>query len=111
MWRGSMSSVAWRRKNSVPRTMDSSWSRSSPASSSSPVASGTGGVPGREHVGGVRVGVDELLGAAPAVARAPALVGAALDGALELEDAVHERLGPRRAARDVDVHGHELVRG
>src|SRR3954468_4922111 len=111
MWRGSTSTVAWRGRNSGPRRMDSSPSRGSPAGSSSPVASGTGGVPGPEHVGGVRIGVDELLGAVPAVAGAPALVGPALDGALELEHAVHERLGPRGAAGDVDVHRHELVGG
>src|SRR4051794_2117448 len=105
-----MSRVAWRRKNSVPRTIDSSWSRSSPARSSSPVASGTGGVPGAEHVLGVRLGGNDLLGAHAAVARAPALVGAALDGALELQDAVHEGLGPGRATGDVDVPRHELAR-
>ena len=51
-----------------------------------------------------------LLGADRVVAPAPALVGVALDHPLELVEAVNQRLGPRRAARDVDVDRHELVR-
>src|ERR671932_591752 len=67
------------------------FSRTSAAISSSPVASGN------------------FLGALRAVARSPAHVGLALDLVLQLDDPVHQRLRPRRAARDVDVDGHELV--
>ena len=52
---------------------------------------------------------DDLLGAAAAVARAPALVGVLEDRGAQLEDRVHERLRPRRAARHVDVDRQELV--
>ena len=56
-----------------------------------------------------QLGLDELLGAASAVARAPAQVGLGQDHRPQLEDAVHQRLGPGRAARHVDVDRHELV--
>src|SRR4051794_38916212 len=77
------------------------WSPSSWAISSRPVASGTFDL---------QVGVDELFRAAAAVARAPALVGLGEDHRAQLEDAVGERLRARRAARDVHVDRHELVR-
>src|SRR4051794_23885922 len=76
------------RKYSVPRTEASSAARSSSARSSRPTASGTGGVPGTEHVDrrvGLRVGRDDLLGAARAVALAPAHVGVLLDHLAQLE--------------------------
>src|SRR3954454_5498475 len=76
----------------VPTTASSpSFPRTSCAISSSPVASGN-------FLGGLR-----------AVASPPAEVGALPDLLLQLVDAVHERLGTRRAAGDVDVHGQELV--
>ena len=52
---------------------------------------------------------DDLLGADAAVADAPALVGLGEDRGAQLEHAVRERLGPRRAAGDVDVDREELV--
>src|SRR3954453_5692313 len=48
-----------------------------------------------------------FLGPLRLVARAPAEVGPALDLLLQPQDPVQQRLGPRRAARDIDVHGHE----
>src|SRR5215210_692695 len=51
-----------------------------------------------------------LLGALGVVALAPAEVGLAADKALQLVEPVEESFGARRAARDVDVHRHELVR-
>ena len=57
---------------------------------------------------GRRVG-HELLGADRVVALAPAQARVVLDHRAQPEDAVHERLGPRRAAGHVDVDGHELV--
>src|SRR4051794_16627399 len=114
---GATSSADFSRKYLVPTTASSPCaSRSSPASSSSPVASGTGARPAAagdvDRVGG---GLDvellgrELLGAPAAVARPPALVRAVHDHRADLEDAVHERLGARRAARDVQVDREELV--
>src|SRR6478609_6487418 len=93
------------------------WSCSiSPRISSSPGASGTDELPGRE-VGLGRLGArfaarpaaGPLLGTGGAVALTPALVGVALDLALQLGEAVEDRLRPRRAAGDVDVDRHELV--
>src|ERR671929_186373 len=66
-------------------------SRTSAAISSRPVASGN------------------FLGALRVVARPPAEARIALDLLLELDDPVHQRLRPRRAARHVDVDRHELV--
>src|SRR4051794_91685 len=66
-------------------------SRTSAAISSRPVASGN------------------FLGALCVVARPPAHRRVALDLVLQLDDPVHQRLGPGRAAGDVDVHGYELV--
>src|SRR5512146_1344619 len=97
------------RKNSVPRTASACASRSSWASSSRPGASGTGGLPGLEDVdrGLLVVPVvvlgDDLDGALGAVALAPAQRGVELDHRAQLQDAVHERLGAGRAARDVHV--------
>src|SRR4051812_33283072 len=109
------------RKNSVLTTTSGlSASRRSWASSSVPGASGTLGVLRLRDVdGGAVVGrrADELLalvgqdldGALGAVALAPAHARVAVDHRAQLEDAVHQRLGPRRAAGHVDVDGHELV--
>src|SRR3954469_20616172 len=109
---GVMWSAALSRKNSVSATLSWSCSRSSRARSSRPVASGTRGVSGGEdvHRGGVldRFG-DELLGAGRVVALAPAQRRVLEDLGAQLEDAVDERLGPRRAAGDVHVDRHELV--
>src|SRR4051812_12120284 len=66
-------------------------SRTSAAISSRPVASGN------------------FLGALRVVALPPAHGRVALDLVLQLDDPVHQRLGPGRAARDVDVHRYELV--
>src|ERR1044072_5499213 len=112
---GVTSSVPLSRKYSVASTDPASASVSSWARSSRPVASGTGGVPRPEDVdrrflcGIVRR--DDLLGAARAVALAPAEVRVVLDHLAQLEDPVHEGLGPRWAARHVDVDRHELVGG
>src|SRR3954452_5887566 len=76
----------------VPTTVSSpSLSRTPCAISSRPVASGN------------------FLGALRPVASPPAEVRPLLDLLLQLVDAVHERLGPRRAARDVDIYGEKLV--
>src|SRR4051795_4206985 len=107
--------VTWllSRKYSVSSTDVASASRSSSARSSRPTASGPGGVRSRdEDVDGAvgrRIGGDDLLGAAGAVALAPAHVWVLLDHLAQLEDPVHERLRPRRAARHVHVDRHELV--
>ena len=58
---------------------------------------------------GDRLVAGPLLGSVGVVAGAPARVGVAHDLALELVEPVHQRLGARRAARDVDVDRHELV--
>src|SRR4051812_48565152 len=114
---GATRSDDFSRKNVVPTTASSPWaSRSSPASSSSPVASGTRTRPpaGRDVDRRAR-GLDvellgaELLRALPAVAGAPAEVGAVHDHGADAQDAVDERLRPRRAARDVQVDREELV--
>src|SRR3954447_15575963 len=109
---GGMWSAAFSRKNSVSATLSASWSRSSRARSSRPVASGTRVVSDPHHVDRARVVGrvgDDLLGADRVVARAPPEGGVLLDLRAQLEDAVDQRLGPRRAARDVDVDRHELV--
>src|SRR3954447_3907754 len=110
------------RKNSVARTASSpTVARRSWASSSVPGASGTLGVLRLRDVDGgalVRGGAHQVLalvgedldGALGAVALAPAHARVAVDHRAQLEDPVHQRLGPRRAARDVDVDGQELVR-
>src|SRR4051794_35014802 len=92
---GATRSDDFSRKNVVPRTASSPWaSRSSPASSSSPVASGTGARhPATGDVDCVARGPDvellgaELLGALPAVAGAPAEVGAVHDHRADPQDA------------------------
>src|SRR4051794_9027122 len=107
-----MWSAAFSRKNSVSKTLSESCSRSSRARSSRPVASGTRRVSGGEHVdrGVVGAGLgDELLGARGVVALAPAERGVLEDLRAQLEDAVDQRLGPRRAAGHVHVDRHELV--
>src|SRR4051794_8022642 len=115
---GATSIVDLSRKYVVPTTVSSPWaSRNSPASSSSPVASGTEPHhPAAEDVVGVAgggVGVEllgrELLRALAAVAGAPAQVGPVHDHGADLEDAVDERLGSRWAAGHVQVDGQELV--
>src|SRR3954454_5692148 len=106
---GSTMSAPLSRKYSVSRTASACSSRRSWASSSSPVASGTRRAPGLRHVDRRADRVDDLLGALGVVALAPAEVGLLLDHLAQLEDPVHQRLGARRAARDVDVDRHELV--
>src|SRR5215213_2809999 len=110
---GLTSRVPLSRKYNVPRTDPASASVSSWARSSRPVASGTGGVPRPEDVhGGLLGGIvrrEDLLRATGAVALAPAHVGVVLDHLAQLEDPVHERLGPRRTAGNVNVDRHELV--
>src|ERR1700749_1015962 len=103
MCAGSAISVARPCAKSVSRIDSALRSRSSWAVSSSPVASGTRGVPSAEHVdrGGVvrlRRADQDLLGADRAVALAPALPLVTLDLLPQAEDAVHERLRSRRAA-------------
>src|SRR3954451_23521548 len=123
---GATCSAALSRKNSVSSTASGLAVRGSAARGSRPVASGTGRVPRLEDVDrlvapvafadlaieeGVGVGVlaDDLLGPDRLVALAPALGGVVHDLLAQLEDAVHERLGARRAAGHVDVDRHELV--
>src|SRR3954470_16231201 len=92
IWAGATSRVAIRREKSVPTTASApSLSRTPCAISSRPVASGN------------------FLGALRPVARPPAEVGPVLDLLLQLVDPVDERLGARRTAGHVDVHGQELV--
>src|SRR5689334_622789 len=117
MWAAATSIEAFSRKNVVPTTASSPWaSRSSPASSSSPVASGTRALTAGGHADRGARGVDvellgrELLRAAAAVARAPALVGPVHDHRADLQDPVDEALRARWAARDVQVDREELVR-
>src|SRR3954447_18078648 len=116
----------WTSRAPLPRkwTLSVTASPSSWRSSSTPVASGTGGSPPRGirprdlmETGGLRHQIsrlclfdrDELLGAERVVLLAPARVAAGNDLLAQLEDAVHQRLGPRRAAGDVDGDRHELV--
>src|SRR2546423_6289853 len=76
----------------VPATASSPRRSRTPAAiSSRPVASGN------------------FLGSVGLVALAPAQVRLSLDLVLELDDPVHQRLGPRRAARHIDVDRQELV--
>src|SRR6202007_2789453 len=136
MCAGSAISVARPCAKSVSRIDSALRSRSSWAVSSSPVASGTGGVPWpvggpvgiqpplfgprrrhpAEHVDGGRVvrrlrADEDLFGANGPAALAPALARGAMDPVTQAEDAVHESLRTRRAARNVDVDRHELVGG
>src|SRR5665809_86339 len=104
---GVTSRAALSRKKTVSSTPSASRSRNSWAISSRPVASGTRAHPAAagdaDRVAGGRVGrgrLHDLLGAAAAVARAPVHVGMVLDLFAQLEDAVHQRLGAGRAARD-----------
>src|SRR4051812_47589339 len=106
---GSTVIAALSRKYSVSTTASACSSRRSWASSSSPVASGTRRAPRLGDVDRRADRVDDLLGALGVVALAPAEVGLLLDHLAQLEDSVHERLGPRRTAWDVHVDGHELV--
>src|SRR6478609_1962714 len=98
---GSTTMVALSRKWTVSRTASACASRRSCASSSSPVASGTRRAPGLRDVHRGRHGGDDLLGPLGLVALAPAELGVLLDHLAQLEDPVHERLRPRRAAGDV----------
>src|SRR6476646_7994011 len=115
MCRGAISIAPLPRKWTVSTTLPSWASRRSCASSSRPVASGTGALgssldfPGGAGGGAPIRSHDDLLGADRVVALAPALVGAGDDLLAQLEDAVHQRLGARRAAGDVDGDRHELV--
>src|SRR3954452_24003541 len=121
---GGTCSAALSRKNSVSSTASGLAVRRSAARSSRPVASGTCRVPRLEDVDGlaapvaladlairerIHVGVlaDDLLGPDRLVALAPALGRVVHDLLAQLEDAVHERLGARRAAGHVDVDRHE----
>src|SRR5436190_14775091 len=89
---GATSSVAYPLKKWVATTDSSpSFPRTPCAISSRPVASGN------------------FLGALRPVTSPPTEVGPFLDLLLQLVDAVHERLGPRWAARHVHVDGQELV--
>src|SRR3954470_19022092 len=89
---GAMSTAALPRKNSVPTTVSSPCApRRSWAISSRPVASGTRACPAGDRLD-LELGLDDLLGAAPAVARPPAQVGLGEDHRPQLQDAVHERL-------------------
>src|SRR4051812_14545769 len=106
---GSTVIAALSRKYSVSTTASACSSRRSWASSSSPVASGTRRAPRLGDVDRRADRVDDLLGALGVVTLAPAEVGLLLDHLAQLEDSVHERLGPRRTAWDVHVDGHELV--
>src|SRR3712207_2480336 len=116
---GATTMVASPRWWTVSTTDSARRSRSSPASCSSPVASGTGVLVGaakyvdrRARLGIVVDDVGQvLLGAAAPVAVAPALVGVVVDHRAQLEDPVHQRLGTRGAAGDVHVDRHELVGG
>src|SRR5215217_809497 len=107
---GATSTAALSRKKCVPTTASSPCApRRSWAISSRPVASGIRSLapaagdadrmPGDRLDG--QFGLDELLGAAAAVARAPTQIRLGQDHGAQLEDAVHERLGPGRATGDV----------
>src|SRR3954451_2253764 len=92
IWAGATSRVAIRREKSVPTTASSpSLSRTPCAISSRPVASGN------------------FLGALRLVAGPPPEIRPILNLLLQFVDAVHQRFGPRRAARHVDVHRQELI--
>src|ERR1700746_1072113 len=124
MWVGSTISAAWARSKEVASTAPGQSRSISPRISSSPGASGKGGLPGfaqrslaRFFVGPSRLWAwfaarptpSPLLGAVGVVALAPALIGVADDLSLQLGEAVEDRLRPRRAAGDVDVDRQELV--
>ena len=107
---GSTCSAALSRKNSVSRTL--------PSSSRAPRGQQLEArrvrhrrvLPARDVDARPAVGVrDELLGADGVVALAPAHRRVLLDHRAQLQDAVHQRLGPGRAAGHVDVDRHELV--
>src|SRR5919206_2960918 len=88
---GGMCSAAFSRKNSVSATLSASWSRSSRASSSRPVASGTRVVSDPHHVDRARVVArvaHDLLGADRVVARAPPERRVLEDLRAQLEDPV-----------------------
>src|SRR5215218_5332906 len=114
---GATWTIAFSRWNVVPTTASSPWAaRTSWAISSSSVASGTkahhpaaGDVVGMARGVQVELGLEELLGALAAIPGAPPEVGLLQDHRAQLEDAVHQRLRARRAARDVQVDGQELV--
>src|SRR3954468_13030612 len=91
---GSTISAALSRKYTVSRTASACSSRRAWASSSSPVASGTRRAPGSRHVPLRRGRRDDLRVSLGPVALAPAEVGLLLDHLAQLEDPVHERLGP-----------------
>src|SRR6187200_1417039 len=111
---GSIERTARSWEKPVSRTAPG-WAASiSPRISSSPGASGTEHLPGGEvGLGGLgarfaaRPAASPLLGAPGVVTGAPALVGVALDLALQLGEAVEDRLRPWRAAGDVEVDRHE----
>src|SRR5947209_8833419 len=110
---GLATSVARPRWNSVSTIDSPSCSRSSCAVSSSPVASGTGGVPGLEnlHVRALdrSLALEQLLGSDRVVACTPAFTPVALDLVAQPENPVCQSLGAGRTARDVYVDRHELV--
>src|SRR3954451_5524809 len=123
---GSTISAAWARSKEVASTAPGQSRSISPRISSSPGASGKGGLPGfaqrfdrtpRFLVGArrlrarfrARAAPRPLLGSVGVVAAPPALVGAAHDLALQLGEPVEDGLRARRAARHVDVDRHELV--
>src|SRR5919107_973519 len=110
---GATSRAARSRKKTVSSTDSASASRSSWAMSSSPVASGTLALPTAGHVDVVhRVRVlaqqvgDDLLRAAAAVARAPALRGLAEDRGPRLEHLLPDAPDDRRHL-DRDATGQE----
>src|SRR3954452_24934621 len=118
---GSTISAAWARSTEVASTAPGQSRSISPRISSSPGASGKGGLPGlfsqpfdraaRFLVGpgrrgaGFRAGAAArpLLGAVGLVAATPALVGVTHDLALQLDEAVEDGLRAGRAAGHVDV--------
>src|SRR5215218_7279749 len=116
-WPGSTRIVARSRKYTVSSTASGSSLPISWARSSRPVASGTRGVPRPEHV--LRVGArtapalghraDHLLGPLGAVALPPSELGVAQDHRSQPQDTMDQRLRPRGATGNVNVHRHELV--
>src|SRR4051794_14175193 len=116
MCSGLIESTARSWEKPVSRTAPG-WAASiSPRISSSPGASGIDLLP-RRQVGlrglgawfAARTAAGPLLGTGGVVALPPVLVGVALDLALQLGEAVEDRLRAGRAAGHVDVDGHELV--
>src|ERR1700759_4697524 len=102
------------RPKSVPRMDSALRSRSSWAVSSSSVASGTGGVPSREHVdrgvAGAGAFGEHLLGAHRVIALPPSVALGAVDLLAQAQDAGERGLGPRRAPGHMHVDRQELVR-